>query len=134
MKRKQSIKKPMIQEERLCQWLVCGWDEETFERDESWFQGVYKPLPHEDMGTIQMLRDDVKKQQQELKENNHDNDFLSPWGAGYTTDNISNVVFTQDGAFIWDARQDDYQQVFIVSMYEKDWMDTKGYFSVIAYK
>lgn len=124
----------MIQEERLCQWLVCGWNEETFERDESWFQGVFEPLPHEDMGTVQMMRDNVKKQQQELKEDKHPDGYVIPWGAGYTKDNIYNVVFTQDGAFIWDERQLDYQQVFIVSMYEKKWMDTKNYFAVIAYK
>lgn len=107
----------MIAEERVVQWLVCGWNEETLERDETWFQGVMTPINYEDMGTIGMLRADIKRQQKELRNGTHADGHLIPW----CKDN--EVQLTQDGAYIWVDEINDYQQVVIATMYEKEWHD-----------
>jgi hypothetical protein len=139
--RKEGCLKPMnkkvrriFQEERLVQWLVCGWDDETLERDESWFQGNFKPIKQEDMGTINMLRDNVKEQFKEVENETHGDCRLIPWGEG------NKVTITQDGAFIWDEELNDYRRVFIETIYEKEWFDDKGYekketyFALIVYE
>lgn len=124
----------IFQEERLVQWLVCGWNDETLERDESWFRGEYKPIKQEDMGTIKMLRDHVVEQLKELEDKTQIDGHLTPWDEG------NKVQITQEGAFIWDEECNDYRRVFIETIYEKEWSDEKGhekkesYFAMIVYE
>jgi hypothetical protein len=127
----------MKQEERLLQWVVCGWDEETLERDESWFQGAFKPVSYEDLATIQMLRDDVKRQLKELEEGSHADGYLIAWGED------GEVLITQNGAYIWDEESLDYKQVLIGMIYEKEWYNEhlpieyrkrKDYFAIVVYE
>lgn len=126
----------MTREERMIEWLVCGWDDETLERDESWFQGVFEPIPFEDLGTIEMLRADIAKQKMELANGTHEEGYLIPWC------NENEVQITQDGAYIWDDDIQDYKQVLIETIYEKEWYDDslieghrnrKNYFAIIVY-
>lgn len=107
----------MKQEEKIMQWIVCGLDEQTMERDESYFQGVYKAIPYDVMGTIDMLKKDLYRQKKELIKGTHTDGYLIPWG------DENEVLITQNGSYVWDGQQEEYKQVFINTIYEKGWFD-----------
>ncbi|MGE8079264.1 hypothetical protein [Peribacillus loiseleuriae] len=98
---------------RMLEWVVAGWDDETLERDETWFQGEFEPAKFEDLATIEMLRNDVKKQLKELDEDTHADGYLIPWGSN------EEVLMVQEGAYIWIEGKLDYVKVLIDKMYEE---------------
>ena len=105
---------------RYLEWIVAGWNEETFERDESWFQGVFEPFTYEDLASIKMLRDDLDRQRKELEEDTHADGYLVPFSNG------EEILITQDGCFIWDDGdgdniEGDYVEVFITKIYKENY-------------
>lgn len=126
-------------EERLVEWVACEWNVLEGKRDESDFYTSPIPVEYKKLATIKMLRDDLEKQLAEIESKNHPAGFFIPLGFG-----TNEVFITQDGAFIWDERIEDYRQVLIVNIYEKEWHDEtavieemryrKNYFAVTFYR
>lgn len=101
----------------MMMWVVAGWDEETLERDDDWVQGLFEPASLEDLATIDTLKNDVKQQLQELKDDIHPDGCLMAWGSK------NEVLVLREGAFVWDEESASYVDVRIHNVYKETYFN-----------